>query len=186
VDSPVTIQEVNDAMHDCKEMGQKELHILGWEWEMGMNDTIKDVAKQGGIKLLPITIPMDVLEPEAARKGDVRFFELAYFKVDTETDNKDLKIKLEDFVVPHTDLIPQEVKDSIKKWKDWVDYWAVDFDFKNDTFNNTWTSYRTRQDRKLNFTAKHTYEKTGTYKVLVKIIDIFGIDTSQLYEIKIK
>ncbi|MHB8336113.1 MAG: site-specific DNA-methyltransferase [Ignavibacteriaceae bacterium] len=185
VDSPVTIQEVTDAMHDCKEMGQKELHILGWEWEMGMNDTIKDVAKQGGIKLLPITIPMDVLEPEAARKGDIRFFELAYFKTEIETEKMDVKIKLEDFVIPHTDLIPQEVKDSIKKWKDWVDYWAVDFDFKNDTFNNTWTSYRTRQDRKLNFSAKHTYEKTGTYKVLVKIIDIFGIDTSQLYEIKI-
>lgn len=186
VDSPVTIQEVNDAIHDCKEMGQKELHILGWEWEMGMNDTIKDIAKQGGIKLLPITIPMDVLEPEAVRKGDIRFFELAYFKTEIEAVKKEVKIKLEDFVIAHTDLIPQEVKDSIKKWKDWIDYWAVDFDFKNDTFNNTWTSYRTRQDRKLNFTARHTYEKPGTYKVLVKIIDIFGIDTSQLYEVKIK
>lgn len=186
VDSPVTIQEVNDAMHDCKEMGQKELHILGWEWEMGLNDAIEDVAKQEGIKLKLRTIPMDVLDPEAVRKGDIRFFELAYFKVDIETDKKEIKIKLEDFVIPHTDLIPQEVKDSIKKWQDWVDYWAVDFDFKNDTFNNTWTSYRTRQDRKLNFTAKHTYEKPGTYKVLVKIIDIFGIDTSQLYEVKIK
>lgn len=186
VDSPVTIQEVNDAMHDCKEMGQKELHILGWEWEMGLNDAIEDVAKQEGIKLKLRTIPMDVLDPEAVRKGDIRFFELAYFKVDIETNKKEVKIKLEDFVIPHTDLIPQEVKDSIKKWQDWIDYWAVDFDFKNDTFNNSWTSYRTKQNRKLNFTAKHTYEKPGTYKVLVKIIDIFGIDTSQLYEVKIK
>lgn len=186
VDSPVTIQEVNDAMHDCKEMGQKELHILGWEWEMGLNDAMEEVAKQEKIKLKLRTIPMDVLDPEAVRKSDIRFFELAYFKVDIETDKKEVKIKLEDFVIPHTDLIPQEVKDSIKKWKDWIDYWAVDFDFKNDAFNNTWTSYRTRQDRKLNLTAKHTYEKTGTYKVLVKIIDIFGIDTSQIYEVKIK
>jgi len=186
VDSPVTIQEVNDAMHDCKEMGQKELHILGWEWEMGLNDAIEDVAKQEGIKLKLRTIPMDVLDSEAVRKGDIRFFELAYFKADIKTDKKEVKIKIEDFVIPHTDLIPQEVKDSIKKWQDWIDYWAVDFDFKNDTFNNTWTSYRTRQDRKLNFTAKHTYEKPGTYNVLVKIIDIFGIDTSQLYEVKIK
>src|SRR5690606_11027541 len=42
VDSPVTIQEVNDAMYDCKEMGQKELHILGWEWEMRLNDAIEE------------------------------------------------------------------------------------------------------------------------------------------------
>lgn len=186
VDSPVTIQEVNDAMHDCKEIGQKELHILGWEWEMGLNDAIEEIANQEGIKLKLRTIPMDVLDPEAVRKGDIRFFELAYFKVDIETDKKEVIIKLEDFVIPHTDLIPQEVKDSIKKWQDWIDYWAVDFDFKNDTFNNTWTSYRTRQNRKLNFTAMHTYDKPGTYKVLVKIIDIFGIDTSQIYEVKIK
>ena len=147
---------------------------------------MEEVAKKEKIKLKLRTIPMDVLEPEAVRKGDIRFFELAYFKVDIETDKKEVKIKLEDFVIPHTDLIPQEVKDSIKKWKDWIDYWAVDFDFKNDTFNNTWTSYRTRQERKLNFIAKHKYEKAGTYQVLVKIIDIFGIDTSQLYEVKIK
>lgn len=186
VDSPVTIQEVNDAMRDCKEMGQKELHVLGWEWEMGLNDTIEEVAKQEGIKLKLRTIPMDVLDPEAVRKGDIRFFELAYFNANIETDKREVKIKLEDFVIPHTDLIPQDVKDKITNWKDWIDYWAVDFDFKNDTFMNTWTSYRTRQNRKLNLTAKHTYEKPGTYKVMVKIIDIFGIDTSQVYEVKIK
>ncbi|MCX8106741.1 MAG: DNA methyltransferase [Ignavibacterium album] len=186
VDSPVTIQEVNDAMHDCKEMGQRELHVLGWEWEMGMNDAIEEVAKQEGIKLKLRTIPMDVLDPEAVRKGDIRFFELAYFNANIETDKREVKIKLEDFVIPHTDLIPQDVKDKITNWKDWIDYWAVDFDFKNDTFMNTWTSYRTRQNRKLNLTAKHTYEKPGTYKVMVKIIDIFGIDTSQVYEVKIK
>ena len=185
VDSPVTIQEVNDAMRDCKEMEQKELHVLGWEWEMGLNDAIEKIAKQEGIKLKPRCIPMDILDPEAVRKGDIRFFELAYFKVELETNKKEVNIKLDDFVIPHTDLIPQEIKDSIKKWKDWIDYWAVDFDFKNDTFNNTWTSYRTRQDRKLNFTVKHTYEKPGNYNILIKIIDIFGIDTSQLYEVKI-
>ena len=185
VDSPVTIQEVNDAMRDCKEMEQKELHVLGWEWEMGLNDAIEKIAKQEGIKLKPRCIPMDILDPEAVRKGDIRFFELAYFKVELETNKKEVKIKLDDFVIPHTDLIPQEIKDSIKKWKDWIDYWAVDFDFKNDTFNNTWTSYRTRQDRRLNFTVKHTYEKPGNYNILIKIIDIFGIDTSQLYEVKI-
>jgi adenine-specific DNA-methyltransferase len=34
--------------------------------------------------------------------------------------------------------------------------------------------------------ADHEYSKPGTYKIFVKIIDIFGIDTSQVYEIKVK
>lgn len=186
VDAPVTIQEVTDALKDTKEMGQKELHVLGWEWEMGLNDAIQEVAKQMGVRLKLRIIPMDAIDPQAAGKGDVKFFELAYFKTDIETNGLKVKVKLEDFVIPHTDLIPTDVKESIKKWSDWIDYWAVDFEFQNDTFNNGWTSYRTKQERKLRLVADYEYPKPGTYKVFVKIIDIFGIDTSQVYEIKVK
>ena len=186
VDAPVTIQEVTDAMKDTKEMGQKELHILGWEWEMGLNDAIQEVAKQMGVRLKLRIISMDAIDPQASGKGDVKFFELAYFKTEIENKGLKAKVKLEDFVIPHTDLIPPDVKESIKKWSDWIDYWAVDFEFQNDTFNNGWTSYRTKQERKLRLVADYEYPKPGTYKIFVKIIDIFGIDTSQVYEIKVK
>jgi DNA modification methylase len=186
VDAPVTIQEVTDALQDAREMSMKELHVLGWEWEMGLNDAIQEVAKQMGVRLKLRIIPMDAINPQAAGRSDVKFFELAYFKTDIESKGLNVKVKLEDFVIPHTDLISAEVKSSIKKWSDWIDYWAVDFEFQNDTFNNGWTSYRTKQERKLKLTADHEYKKPGTYKVFVKIIDIFGIDTSQVYEIKVK
>jgi len=35
VDAPVTIDEINEALDECVKVGQKELHVLGWEWEMG-------------------------------------------------------------------------------------------------------------------------------------------------------
>ncbi|MFZ6036881.1 MAG: site-specific DNA-methyltransferase [Bacteroidota bacterium] len=186
VDAPVTIQEVTDALKDTKDMGQKELHVLGWEWEMGLNDAIQEVAKQMGVRLKLRIIPMDAIDPQAVGKSDIKFFELAYFKTDIESKGLKVKVKLEDFVIPHTDLIPPDVKESIKKWSDWIDYWAVDFEFQNDTFNNGWTSYRTKQERKLRLVADYEYPKAGTYKIFVKIIDIFGIDTSQVYEIKVK
>lgn len=186
VDAPVTIQEVSDALKDTKDMGMKELHVLGWEWEMGLNDAIQEVAKQMAVRLKLRIIPMDAIDPQAAGKNDVKFFELAYFKTEIEIKGLKAKVKLEDFVIPHTDLITPDVKASIKKWSDWIDYWAVDFDFQNDTFNNGWTSYRTKQERKLTLNANNEYTKAGSYKVFVKIIDIFGIDTSQVYEIKVK
>ncbi|MEN9979515.1 MAG: PKD domain-containing protein, partial [candidate division WOR-3 bacterium] len=186
VDSPVTIQECIDAMKECKSQGQKELHILGWEWEMGLNDAIEEIAKKEKIRLKLRIIPMDVLDPEAVRRGDVQFFELAHFKVDIKTKGTQVEVELKDFVIPHTDLIPDDVKDKIKTWTDWIDYWAVDFDFRNDTFNNGWTSYRTKRDRKLNLKATHAYEKAGKYKIFVKVIDIFGIDTSQVYEVEVR
>lgn len=186
VDSPVTIQEVVDAIKECKSQAQTELHILGWEWEMGLNDAIQEIAKREGIRLKLRIIPMDVLDQEAVRRGDIQFFELAHFKVDITRKGKQIEVELKDFVIPHTDLIPNEVREKIKKWSDWIDYWAVDFDFKNDTFNNGWTSYRTKKDRKLSLKATHTYERAGKYKIFVKVIDIFGIDTSQVFEVEVR
>ena len=61
----------------------------------------------------------------------------------------------------------------------------LDFEFQNDTFNNGWTSYRTKKDRTLNLQATHTYQAPGKYKIFVKVIDIFGIDTSQIFEVEV-
>jgi len=93
-----------------------------------------------------------------------------------------------------------------KKWTDWIDYWAVDFDYENRPevirvvedgkerdvwtgnyiFENEWQSYRTRKDRNLELTSgEHTYEKTGRYKIAVKVIDIFGNDTTKVVEVKV-
>jgi len=92
-----------------------------------------------------------------------------------------------------------------KKWTDWIDYWAVDFDYENRPevirvvedgkerevwtgnyiFENEWQSYRTRKDRNLELTSgEHAYEKAGRYKIAVKVIDIFGNDTTKVVEVK--
>jgi adenine specific DNA methylase Mod len=38
VDAPVTIGQINSALAETAALGQHELHVLGWEWEMGMHD----------------------------------------------------------------------------------------------------------------------------------------------------
>ena len=69
---------------------------------------------------------------------------------------------LKDFVIPNTELIPEEVRSKVKKWSDYIDYWAVDWDFRNDTFMQGWVTYRTRKERKLPLNSDtHAYEKTG-------------------------
>jgi adenine-specific DNA-methyltransferase len=85
------------------------------------------------------------------------------------------------------EVIPPEVRQKIKKWSDYVDYWAIDWDFQNDTFVNSWTSYRTRKDRTLQLKSEaHEYPAAGTYRLVVKVIDIFGNDTSQAFEVKVE
>jgi adenine-specific DNA-methyltransferase len=189
VDAPVTIDEINACLAECQAMGQNELHILGWEWEMGLANLMVGEAKARGIKLLLLTIPREVMEQQALDRGDIQFYELAYLEVDIKPSRKKLSytVTLTDFVIPNDELIPPEVRAKIKKWSDYVDYWAVDWDFRDDTFVNGWTSYRTRRDRTLQLkTDPHVYDAPGTYRVLVKVIDIFGNDTSQVFEVEVE
>ena len=188
VDAPVTIDEINACLDECLATKQKELHVLGWEWEMGLYDIITDAAKGRGIKLVLRTIPREVMEQQAVDKGDINFFELAYLKADIQQQkNRQVVVMLKDFVIPNTELIPDEVRDKVKKWSDYIDYWAVDWDFQNDTFMNGWVAYRTRKERTLALKSdSHTYKKPGKYTVMVKVIDIFGIDTSQAFEVEVR
>ncbi|HEY0769715.1 MAG TPA: site-specific DNA-methyltransferase, partial [Sphingobacteriaceae bacterium] len=95
-----------------------------------------------------------------------------------------------------------------ENWFDWIDYWAIDFNYedkkeiikvKNDKgeieekwsgnylFENEWQSFRTKKNPTLEFTSiAHEYNKTGKYKVMVKVVDILGIDTSKIIEIEIQ
>ena len=188
VDAPVTIDEINTCLAECRAMAQKELHVLGWEWEMGLANLMVEEAKAQGIKLLLLTIPREVMEQQAVEKGDVHFYELAYLEVEIKPSRRkrSFTVTLTDFVIPNDELIPPDVRTKIRKWSDYVGYWAVDWDFQNDTFVNAWTSYRTRRGRTLQLkTDPHTYDAPGTYRIVVKVIDIFGNDTSQVFEVTV-
>lgn len=94
-----------------------------------------------------------------------------------------------------------------KKWTDWIDYWAVDFNYEtkreivrvfNETtgeweeewtgeyiFENEWQSFRTRQDRSLDLRSQYHECIPGKRKVAVKVVDIFGNDTMTILEVEI-
>jgi len=186
VDAPVTLTEIKEVMDEVKQAGQKALDILGWEWEMGLHDVVEKTAKESGIHLRLLSIPRDVMDPRAAEKGDVTFYELAYLEVDVKpTKDGRFVVELKDFAIPNLDLIPQEVRDKIKKWSDYIDYWSVDWDWNEDTFHNMWQSYRIRKERKLELTSDaHKYENSGDHKSMIKVIDIFGNDTTHVIEVK--
>ena len=94
-----------------------------------------------------------------------------------------------------------------QNWYDWIDYWAIDFDYlsrkeiikiKNEDgstqeqwtgnylFENEWQSFRTKKRPTLEYTSiAHEYKTAGKYKIMVKVVDILGIDTSKIIEISI-
>jgi hypothetical protein len=56
----------------------------------------------------------------------------------------------------------------------------------NSIFENEWQAFRTKRDRSLELTStEHAYNKPGTYKIAVKVIDIYGNDTTKVVEVTV-
>lgn len=94
-----------------------------------------------------------------------------------------------------------------RHWSDWVDYWAIDYDFQNRKeivsiknqvtgdpeakwtgdfiFENEWQSFRTKQDRKLELISVPKEVQSGEYKVAIKVVDIFGNDTMKVITVRV-
>jgi adenine-specific DNA-methyltransferase len=185
VDSPVTMREIRQTLKEAQGSGVREVHFLGWDFEMGLHDLVSQVGEDHGVKVRLVSIPREALEVTNPAKEEVRFFDLNYLELEHEVSGKKLTVRLKDFIIANPEYIPDEVREKIKKFTDYIDYWAVDWDYKDDTFHNGWQSFRTRKEPKLETKATHTYDQPGTYKVLVKVVDIFGNDTTKMVEVEV-
>ena len=114
-DAPVTRSEVMDAVRECETHRYNGLDVLGWEWEMGLHDTIREEARRMGVDVRLLVIPREVMDKRAVQAGDVHFYELAYLKTSVTRDRRTVTVKLEDFIIPNPDLVPDEVREKIKK-----------------------------------------------------------------------
>ncbi|MDY0281228.1 MAG: site-specific DNA-methyltransferase [Salinivirgaceae bacterium] len=94
-----------------------------------------------------------------------------------------------------------------KQWTDWIDYWAVDFNFENKReiirvkneetglweelwtgdyiFENEWQSFRTKKDRTLELKSVFHECTPGRRKIAVKVVDIFGNDTMTIVDVSV-
>ncbi len=193
VDAPVTRADVNAIAAEVWKAAGKgpdspqrpAVDVLGWEFALEINETAKEIAAQARVDAAFKKIPREVLEKKAVEQGDVHFFELGALSVDAKIKKRELTLAISDFVIP-TDDVPQEVRPAIKHWSQMVDYWAVDWDFKDDTFHNQWQSYRTRKNPKLELSTKHEYLDPGKYTVVIKVIDILGNDTTKTLNVDVE
>lgn len=91
-----------------------------------------------------------------------------------------------------------------KSWTDWIDYWAVDFDYSSKkeivrvgeesqdrattgryVFENERQSFKTKKQKELDLiTAPHAYDRVGTKTIAVKVVDIFGNDNMTTIQVK--
>lgn len=192
VDAPVSTGDITQiAIEFKKRMGtgadaptETGVDILGWDFAFEVNEVGKQTAATAGINARFYKIPREVLEKKAVEQGDIRFFELAALSVDVKQTKRSVTLVLTDFVIP-VDDVPDDVQKAMKHWAQWIDYWAVDWDYKGDTFHNQWQNYRTKKAPELQKQVANTYAEPGRYVILVKVIDILGNDTTKTVTIEV-
>lgn len=187
----VSRMEAFEASEAALSLGFRGLDILGWEWDFESNETVKEDAKMRGVDLRLIQIPEEMLDGRARKlfqEGKLTFPELASLKVEIEAlpgRGRSYCIHLNDFIIPPGTL-PEALRDRVTRWQDYIDYWSVDWEFgkdtlpgERDTFHNMWQDFRMKKKRTLALTSEsHDYSAPGTYTVIIKVVDIFGNDTT--------
>lgn len=159
------------------------------------------------------------VKPQQDKKGTVTVelidFGVFYAQEDADAAAAGLRAGANRVVVDGGQVVrvSKDKKGKIKKdvltksWTDWIDYWAVDFDFESQKeiltveedgkvrevwtgryiFENQWQDFRTRSERKLRtVSAEHVYDTAGEYRIAVKVVDVFGNDTTKVVKIKVK
>jgi hypothetical protein len=165
VDSPVTMADLTAIANDVRAAGGGAVDVLGWDFAFETNQNGRDMLARAGIKADFKMIPKDVMDRRAVEQGDIFFFELGALGVDTAVEGNRLTVRLTDLIVRQDD-IPADVRGCITHWSQMLDYWAVDWEYKGDTFHNQWQSYRTRKDPKIELSASREYAEPGPYRVM--------------------
>ena len=197
IDGIFTAAEARAVAKAADGMGAKEVYCLAWDFEMDIRQRMAAIEAEIGVKMYPLPIPKEIMERN--RKDPPPWLEVAnleaevvYRKKSGETPLLPCDIKLTKFLPSLAQIDNKELEEirkrAVKHGFDFIDFWAVDFDWHVDKpFNHDWQDYRTRKDRSLKTVSEagHVYAKKGTYTACVKVVDVFGCDTSITVQVKV-
>ncbi len=192
IDSIFTRQEVKSVALAAKAAGGREVNCLAWEFEMDLRMTCDALESELGLKIKLIPIPREIMERN--RKEPPPFLEVATLQASpvyqTIDGKRTVDIRLDKFLPSLTEVPAKELEAlrerAVQSGFDFIDFWAVDFDYSPDQpFNHHWQTYRTRKNRALPTVSnlQYTYANQGKHNACVKVVDVFGVDTSITVEI---
>lgn len=193
IDSIFSRAEAAELAKAVKAAGGREVHCLAWDFEMDLRQATAGIESELDVKIRLHRIPREIMEKN--RTEVPPFFEVALLEAEPiirkGPKRKTVEIKLRNFLPSLTEVPSDELEAlqerAVQSGFDFIDFWAIDFDWAPDRpFNHHWQDYRTRKDRSLKTVsdAEFSYDKPGKYTACVKVVDVFGCDTSITVEIE--
>ena len=187
IDSIFTRTEALAVANAARDAGAREVICLAWEFEMDLRFECNRLENELGIMFKLIQIPREIMEKN--RKEPPPFLEVATLTAEPvivkQGGIRTVEIRLTSFLPSLSEIPTREIETlkerAVKSGFDFIDFWAIDFDYHNGCpFRHDWQDYRLRRDRslKLQSEQRYIYPEPGNYTACVKVVDIFGCDTS--------
>ena len=167
-----------------------KLICLAWEFEMDLRMRAQALEAELGIDIALTYIPREIME---ANRNEIQFFDAGAVEAETvRTEEDTIEVKLTGFYPALTEVPDKEMEAlrerAVKSPFDFIDFWAVDFEHADGKpFEHHWQDFRTRKDRSLltTSTSGWKYETPGRKRICVKVIDVFGVDTTKVIEVDV-
>ena len=201
---------VPDAIEDAKKVGVKlNLKIIPRE-VFDKKAVAEGAVKFSEVGYLDVRIDIKKLEASVILTDFSVFYSQDALELDGENLQKGKsKVVLDNGIIKKITKSKEgivKIEDIATSWTEWIDYWAIDFDFddrqelklvKNDDgiveqvstgrniFDNQWQSFKTNSEEISLESSKYQYPKAGKYKIAVKVIDVFGNDTTRVFEVNV-
>lgn len=193
IDSLLVLEELEAVVKAASDAGGKSLVCLAWEFQMDLKMKAQALEAKYDLKIGLKYIPREIMEPN---RTEVLFFEAAALsaeKVESwEDKQKVIDVKLTSFIPSLSEVPERELEAlrerAVKSPFDFIDFWAIDFEHREDKpFEHHWQDFRTRKDRQLltESNCRWKYKTPGKKHIRIKVIDVFGIDTTKVIEVTI-
>lgn len=193
IDSILTFDDLREVAAAAKGAAARALVCLAWEFEMELRKRAAALEAELALEIRLKYIPREIMEPN---RSEIQFFDAGALDAEVvvgkhPTENKpSVDVKLTGFLpslveVPERELAGLRER-SVTSPFDFIDFWAIDFDYTDEKpFEHHWQDYRTKKNRSLKTKSdcRFVYDSPGTKRICVKVIDVFGVDTSAVLEV---
>ncbi|MHA1468687.1 MAG: hypothetical protein ACTSP6_11510, partial [Promethearchaeota archaeon] len=168
------LQEI--VVNSRKIPGFSSLDILIWDISDDAYKIVEELIKQESMEIRIKKLPDDFVHNLTNEVYRPKLYDIYACKIGLKVsdENKRVLIKLLNIDIEHNDFVNDKIKQKVKDYSDYIDYWAIDYDYNGKEFRPDWYSFKTRKRRSMEFTSTHEYEASGEHTILIKIVDIFG------------
>jgi hypothetical protein len=186
-DGKIDFTRLKLALAEIVDVG-KERYGLNWPNEMTSFHEVKN-PKAGNLTVEVLSAIFDPFEEIVLQTN----------MIDTQSNThiipkiamgESIDVRLTGFIPSLSTVSPEELellkKKGIHSGFDFIDFWAVDFDYSlGKPFTVIWRAFSKGKKRSLQTVSdRHfQYRKGGKHLICVKVVDIFGVETSKITEV---